>query len=53
VRWCSEVAAERRVAINEDAVAWSTRFDRALWESVESYDQSDVHRCPDDFRRPR
>lgn len=49
VRWCTDIATDRRVALNADAVAWSTRFDRFVFESVERYEADDVHSC----RRPR
>lgn len=53
VEWCTDVATGRRVALKPDTVAWSTRFDRGIWESVERIDTADVHSCPSEFRRPR
>lgn len=38
VRWCTDIATGRRVPLAADAVSWSTRFDRGVWESVEKYD---------------
>ncbi len=53
VEWCTDIATGRRVPLKPDTVAWSTRFDRGVWESVEQIDKADVHTCPAEFRGRR
>lgn len=46
IEWATEVATSRRIPINRGAVAWKTRFDRSLHESVETIERADLHSCP-------